>query len=338
MAPATQTAVTITAFDAGNPTSTLKVVNDHPVAKPKAGEVLLHVTARPVNPADVFSIMGVYPGFLPPSLPAVPGIEGAGVVEDANGTAHAAGTRGFIMPDPKAGNGTWQQYMTIAADRFIPVPAGISDTDAAQIFVNATTVWGMLSDLAAPQGEYIVQTAAGSTLGRMLIAVAKKKGLKTINIVRRPEQVAELKALGADEVLCSEEEGMDISANIKEITGGKGAWGAVECVCGSMTAKVSGGLRDGGLLLVYGALTGLEFTGSVVDALFRGVTYKGWWMLPWLEAQTAERKKAINDEIFAYMLDKTLVPNSGETFPLEKIVEAVAKSQQVGRGGKVLLV
>eukprot|EP00197_Chlamydomonas_leiostraca_P016178 CAMPEP_0202860756 /NCGR_PEP_ID=MMETSP1391-20130828/2367_1 /ASSEMBLY_ACC=CAM_ASM_000867 /TAXON_ID=1034604 /ORGANISM="Chlamydomonas leiostraca, Strain SAG 11-49" /LENGTH=59 /DNA_ID=CAMNT_0049539993 /DNA_START=39 /DNA_END=214 /DNA_ORIENTATION=- len=59
MAPSTQTAVQVTKFDAANYLATLKVVNDAPVPTPGQGEVLVKVTLRPVNPADIFSIMGV---------------------------------------------------------------------------------------------------------------------------------------------------------------------------------------------------------------------------------------------------------------------------------------
>ena len=58
-----------------NPASGLDVV-ELPVPKPTAGEVLVRVTLRPINPADIFSIQGVYPGFQPKTLPATPGLEG----------------------------------------------------------------------------------------------------------------------------------------------------------------------------------------------------------------------------------------------------------------------
>ena len=98
--------------------------------------------------------------------------------------------------DARNGNGSWQEFVTLPASNFIPVPDSVSDESAAQFLVNPVTVVGMLEELAAPRGEYILQSAAGSTLGRMMITVAKKRGLKTINLVRRAEQVAELKAMG----------------------------------------------------------------------------------------------------------------------------------------------
>lgn len=126
----------------------------------------------------------------------------------------------------------------------------------------------MIETMAAPKGSYIIQTAAGSALGRMLIRVCKHHGIKTINIVRRKELEAELKAIGADVVLTEDE---DIPARVKEITGGAGAWAAVDAVTGELTGKVMGGLRDHGSVYIYGLMSGLTFTGPATEALFRCV-------------------------------------------------------------------
>ena len=278
----------------------------------------------------------MYPGFAPPTLPATPGLEGAGVVEDANGPALAVGTRGFIFFNTKEGQGSWQQYVAVPASSVIPVPDSVSDEAAAQLLVNPVSVIGMLDQLAAPAGEFVLQSAAGSTLGRLLIAVAHKRGVKTINIVRRAEQAAELKAIGADEVLCSETD--DIAARVKEITGGKGAWGAVDAVGGALTARMTGALRNGGLLLLYGAMSGLEFTGSIVDCLFRGVTIKGFWLNTYLGSLSDEAKGAAFGQVVSWLADGSLAPYSGQKFALADVVEAVKASQATARAGKVLLV
>ena len=277
----------------------------------------------------------MYPGFQPSALPAVPGLEGAGVIEDGNGTALKAGTRGICFFSTREGQGSWQEYVAVPASNFIPVPDSVPDESAAQFLVNPVTVVGMLEELAAPAGEYILQSAAGSTLGRQHITLAKKRGLKTINLVRRAEQAAELKALGADEVLCTETD--DIAARVKEITGGKGAWGAVDAVAGPLTQRISAAVRDGGSVLIYGAMSGLEFAGSVVDVLFRSVVVRGFWLNVFLGGLSAERKGAVFNEVIGWLADGSLVPFSGQRFPLSDVVAAVQASQATARGGKVLL-
>jgi trans-2-enoyl-CoA reductase len=126
------------------------------------------------------------------------------------------------------GNGSWQEYICLPEDLVWPVPDYLSDETAAQFIINPWTSYGMLKDLAVPAGEYVLQSAAGSALGKQVIKLAKHWGVKTINVVRRAEQKAELRALGADEVICSSEE--DIVARVKEITGGRGAYAALDAV------------------------------------------------------------------------------------------------------------
>ena len=99
----------------------------------------------------------------------------------------------------------------------IPVFSRSLQTYAFFVVLFAVTVVGMVEALAAPAGSYVVQTAAGSTLGRQFITVARLRGLRTINIVRRAEQVAELKALGADHVLNSEEVSMATLSSLRII-------------------------------------------------------------------------------------------------------------------------
>ena len=190
-----------------------------PIPTPGAGEVLVHIRARPVNPADIFSLMGVYPGFVPKEFPAVPGLEGAGVIAQlgpgvkelwkAEGIDLKVGSRvvPLIFDYVQIGKGSWTEYAVVSATNVVGIPDQVPDESAAQSIVNPLTVLGMLDELLSevkPEDSqkdiYILQAAAGSTLGKQLIQVAKFRRVKTINLVRRAEQIAELKALGADEV------------------------------------------------------------------------------------------------------------------------------------------
>lgn len=336
--PRTQTRVVVTAFNPAEPFSTLAVENDAPMPVPAEGEILVQVTARPINPADIFSIMGVYPGFAPSSLPATPGLEGCGVVADANGCDNVTvGQRGIVFfTKTKDGNGSWQEYVAVPSGAFIPIGPQIPDETAAQFLVNPVTVYGMLDVINAPVGEYILQSAAGSVLGRQLITMAKGRGSKTINLVRRAEQADELIAIGADYVICTETE--DIAARVKEITAGKGCYGAVDAVAGDLTQRMTAAVRSGGTLIIYGAMAGIEFKGSVVDTLFRQVSTVGFWLNVWLESLTDQKKSEVFGAIVQMLDAGELVPFSGEKFALKDVVAAVTHSQKPARGGKVLLV
>jgi NADPH:quinone reductase-like Zn-dependent oxidoreductase len=230
------------------------------------------------------------------------------------------------------GEGTWQDYVSVRADLVWVVPDSISDVAAAQFVLNPWTVHGILSDLKIPKGEYVLQTAAGSALGRQLIKLAKHWGIKTINLVRRKEQKAELKALGADEVISTSDD--DVATRVKEITGGKLAYGALDAVAGELTKQVAASVRDGGQVFIYGVLAGWEAIVGVGD-LFRGVHLTGWYV--YKELSIPERRRVFISDVSKLIEDKIIEPLVGETYDLADFQLAIKKSEEVGRGGKVFL-
>ncbi|KAL2653311.1 hypothetical protein R1flu_021439 [Riccia fluitans] len=191
----------------------------------------------------------------------------------------------------------------------------------------------MLRDIAVPKGQYLLQTAAGSVLGRQVIQLAKHKGIKTINLVRRSEQKAELEALGADEVICYTSE--DVATRVKEITGNKLAYGALDAVGGELTKTVTASVRRGGQVFIYGVLSSPDATVRITD-LFREVTVKGWILSTYLGSKKTRRMYI--KEALEYLGSKVMEPLVGDKFELAQFKEAIKKSEEVGRGGKVLLV
>lgn len=323
-----------------DPTAGLNLV-DLPVPTPAEGEVLVRLSLRPINPADVFSLCGFYKGFQPESLPAVPGLEGVGVVEAAGpgATKFTAGQRVVACPWPtKTGNGTWQQLCVVPESLLLAVPDSVSDEAAAQFLVNPVTVYGFLEVLKVPQGEYLLQNAANSVLGKQLIALAHKKGIKTINIVRDlAKHEKELKDLGADVVLSSTDD--DVPACVQEITGGKGAYAAVDPVGGPFTEKVTQSVRDSGTVIIYSAMGGLTANAGIPDLLYRDVRLRGFWLGPWL-ANEAENPAKVLSDLMGYLADKTIVPDSGKHYSMTDLAsakEGILASLQQSRGGKLFL-
>jgi trans-2-enoyl-CoA reductase len=239
-----------------------------------------------------------------------------------------------ILSDGKRkGNGTWQEYICLDEGYVWLLPDRITDEQAAQIVINPWTAYSMVKDLGAvPKGEYLVQSAAGSTLGKQVMALAKHWDIKLINIVRRAEQKAELKASGADEVICSAEE--DVAARVKEITGGKGAWGALDAVAGTMTQTLASCVRDGGQIFVYGALGGFVSSISVLD-LFRNVQVVGWVI--WKVLQDPVRREACGAEVAALMIDGVIPVPRDEKYDLRDFKSAMARAEGAGSSFKVML-
>lgn len=316
----------------GDPAEVLRVEELERPA-PGAGQVLLKMRARPINPSDLLTVQGLY-GSLPVP-PATPGLEGMGeVAELGEGvTSLRAGQR--VIPLGVAG--TWAEFIVAPAERVIPVPDQINDQTAAQFVVNPLTAWIMtVEELALQPGEWLLQTAAGSTLGRVVLQIAKQRGFKTINVVRRGEQGEELKALGADEVVCTDEE--DIPERVREITGKAGLLKAIDAVGGETGGAVVSALGRGGVMLVYGLLSGRPIPLDGGRMIFTSSTVRGFWLGEWMRSAPPERQQAITGEMLRAMATREIVPPVEAEYPLSEILAAVAHSVRPGRSGKVLLV
>lgn len=303
------------------------------IPSPGDGEVLCKIYLRPVNPTDVHAVQGLRP-IGPHHTPHIAGGEGvAKVVKLGKGVTNLKeGQR--VVGIPWTGLfGTWQQYRTMPAESLMPVSDKLSDKVAAQIWVNPLTARGLLDSSKPPKGEWLIQTAAGSTLGRMITALARHLDIKIIDVVRRSAQKEELLKLGAAAVIATDKE--DIVGRVKEITGGKGVYAAIDAVGGETTKQLSLALRDGGSVHVYGALSNEAIQVDTLDTLYKYKKVEGWLLGTWLGG--LKDMKATVQEVLQLLTDGVIVPESGDSFPLDKVHEAIAESQRTGRKGKVFL-
>lgn len=336
----------VTSPNLENPASGLDVVIDDRSVEscdlPDEHHILAEMSLRPINPADIFSIMGVYPGFkVSDDATSCPGLEGVGVVK-VGSSKIPAGSKvvGAPWTTVEQGQGTWQKYLVAHEDDIIVIPEDcpVDDASLAQLYVNPVTAYGMLDDLQIPAGETLLQTAGGSVLGRMVIQMCKQRNIKSISVVRRQELVNELKQLGADYVIVADEEtSAGITEEVMEITGGNGAYGAIECVGGGIFKACASSVRMNGTILIYGAMSGLEMTVFIPDPLFRGVTIKGWWLVNYIRSKTCEEKQELFGQILRLLESKAVEPCTGTVYELKNVVKAIEAATSVARGGKILL-
>ncbi len=309
-------------------------VRDVPVPQPGPGEVRVRMLAAPINPSDLMVVRGTY-GKLP-TLPATPGFEGVGIVDAAGPGLLGKLRMGKRVVALTSGGGSWGEYAIVSAKQVIPVPSQVPLEQAAMFFVNPATAYIMTRKiLSVPAGDALLQTAAGSALGRMIIRLGKKFGFRTINVVRRREQVEELKALGAD-VVFTEADG-DIAEQVLKATGGQGVRFAVDPVGGATGTAVVRSLALGGQMLMFGTLSGEPVSFSPRELMTRDANLSGFWLGNWMAKQSILRKLQLIRTLSGLILEGVLVSEVGESFPLEKIGEAVRTADQPGRGGKTLL-
>ncbi|BBK29912.1 NADPH:quinone reductase-like Zn-dependent oxidoreductase [Stella humosa] len=306
-------------------------VEDVPDPVPGAGEVLVRMRLCPINPADLLTVRGLYG--TRPRLPAVPGYEGLGIVAALGQgvTAPAIGTRVV----PMASNGTWQELCVAKAAALLPLPDAIGDESAAQFVVNPLTALAMVEELATRPGDWLVQTAAGSTLGRIVLQLARTSGFHTVNLVRRPEQAAELAGLGADLALTPDDG--ELGRRVVAATGGATLLRATDAAGGSMAAAALGLLAPGGTLLSYGMMSGEPIPVDPAHLVFRDITVRGFWLTNWMRRAGGERRAALIARLAGLMGQGLVVPPVAAILPLDRIAEAVAAAERPGRAGKVLL-
>ena len=203
---------------------------DFEIAPLLSGQVLIQVLAAPINPSDVLTLTGQY-GQLPP-LPAVGGNEGVGkILQLGPDVQTPAVGQTVLLP---VGSGTWSSHIVAEAKRLMPLPNEADPQQLAMMTVNPPTASLMLSEFVdlAP-GEWVIQNAANSGVGAYLIQLAKIRGLKTVNIVRRETAVAGVQALGGDVVLVEGNGGL--AKRVAEATGGAAIRLGIDAVGGKST-------------------------------------------------------------------------------------------------------
>ncbi len=297
----------------------------------KTGQVQVAMLFAPINPADLNMIGGKYA--IRPALPSVPGVEGVGRVE-ALGPGVECVAVGDTVLLPHA-VGTWCQACAVAADQLVVVPFGIPPEQAAMLRVNPATALRMLRDFVdLNPGDWVLQNGANSAVGRGVIQIAKTYGWRTVNVVRRPEVIEELKALGADVVLV---EGDSLREQIREATGSAPIALALNCVGGESALRLSGALAASGTLVTYGAMGMQPLRIPNGMLIFKDLRFRGFWVTQWYEQASEEARRALFAELFDLARRGVIHSPIERIYPLSEFTAAVERAQQHRRTGKILL-
>ena len=326
-------ALQLLAYD-GRPESV--AIADIPKPTPGPGEVLVKVAASPINPSDLAFLSGLY-GFKKP-LPATPGFEGSGTVVD-NGSGLMAGyLRGkrvaCTAADPKISGGMWAEYVVTSAQLCVPLAKHVTDDQAAMMLVNPLSAWALV-DIARHRGDRaIVQTAAASALGRMVIRLCLRFQIPLINIVRRSDQVDLLRHEGSEHVLNSADPNFDDA--LRDLARKHSATVAFDAVAGELTARVLGAQPKHSRMLVYG---GLSLSAVQIDPgslIFEGKTVEGFWVSDWLARQSFVNKLRLSQRIQS-LIATDLKSEVRAKVPLDQAAGAIQQYARNMTVGKILI-
>jgi mitochondrial enoyl-[acyl-carrier protein] reductase / trans-2-enoyl-CoA reductase len=313
----------------GKPEEVLRLEEQElpPVA---ADEALVRLLAAPINPADLNQIEGKYPIRAP--LPATPGFEGAGVVEEVGSVVRdlAAGTR-VILPHDL---GTWREAAVVKAAKLVAVPNDIVPEQAAMLKINPITAWRMLHDFVRlEKGDWLIQNAANSAAGRAAIQIARELGYRTVNVVRRKELIDELRAEGADVVLLDND---DLREAVETATGGAPIRLALNAVGGESALRLAKVVAPEATIVTYGAMSLKPLTLPNGLLIFKNLCFTGFWVNKWYEQATAAERAETFERIFDLAQRGLLETKVERTYPLGEFTAAVARAGQGGRAGKIV--
>ncbi len=296
------------------------------------GQALVQVLAAPINPSDVLTLTGEY-GTLPP-LPAIGGNEGVGKVV-AHGPGVSAPPLGQTVMLPR-GSGTWATHVVGDARRLMLLPNEADPLQLAMMLVNPPTASLMLSEFVdLKPGEWVIQNAANSGVGEYLVQLARLRGLKTVNVVRRESAVAAVRSAGGDVVLV---DGPGLEQRVASATGGASIRLAIDAVGGQATNRLAGCVAEGGTLVNYGMMSGEDCVVSPRSFIFRDVTLRGFWLALWFRRATPQQQMAMLAEIGKLIAAGRLKARIQATYDVTQIKQAVATAAAGERDGKILIV
>lgn len=315
------------------PGAPAEVVRIEEIAEPGAPgshEALMELVASPVHPADLLTIMGMYAGD-PGPMPKALGKEGLGkVLQVGELVKHLK--PGDVAPVLLPQDGVWQERQNVPAENLVALPPGGDPLQYAMSFANPLTALLLLRPVQ--MGDWVIQNAANSSVGQYLIQLAKKQGIRTINVVRRDGLAEELHNLGADVVLV---DNADLPRRVMAATGGAPVKLAIDAVAGESAARLSACLSPGGVLCNYGMMSGRNVQVSPAALIGNDITVRGFWLpVAMGKLEAAERASAFG-EIIPLVASGMLKAKVEATYPLARIHDALAHAAKGERKGKVLL-
>jgi len=315
----------------GKPTTAPELIEAPPL-EPGAGQVLVALEAAPINPSDLLLITGRY-GVRPP-LPAALGAEGVGRIVAVGPTVDPARIGERILIVPTLEHGTWQDQTVINEGDAVPVDPKADPLQLSMLGINPLTADLLLrrfTDLAP--GAWVGQTGANSAVGRYVIALAKLAGVRTLNVVRRPEVAADLVEVGADAVVVS---GPDLAEQLAAALGNDQISLVLDAVGGDVVTELAHSLVFGGTIVSYGGMSGAPAAISPADLIFRDVRLRGFWLKHWLETTPSAQIAESYGRLALLVATGALRAPVEATYPLEQHRNALAHATQAGRTGKVL--
>ncbi|WEQ55397.1 quinone oxidoreductase [Komagataeibacter nataicola] len=301
-----------------------------PVPTPGPGEIVVRQEAIGVNFIDTYFRSGLYRF---PSLPAIPGMEGAGTIT-AVGDGVSGLRTGMRVAYP-ATPGGYATLRTIAADRVVVLPNDITAQTAAAIMLRGLSVHMLLRDVYRVQpGDDILVYAAAGGVGLLMCQWARHLGARVIGVVSTPEKAALAKTNGAADVIIGTD---NVAEQVHTLTEGRMLPVVYDSI-GKDTFETSlSCLRPRGLMVSYGNASGAVTGVDIGTLASHGSLYLTRPLLMTYIAQRSALEHAAR-ELFALVEKGVLTPRIGQSFALKDAAQAhIALESRKTTGSTILL-
>ena len=309
---------------------------DRDVPDPGKGEVQVAMAAAGLNRAELLFVAGRY--LVDPVLPGSPlGAEGAGTVVKVGPGVEGSkeGDRVAVTPAiDMSRTGVLADLANVPASALVPVPDGVSFTDAAAFWMAHGTAYGMMvlaGGLRAGAGQTVVVTGASSAVGTAAFQIARAHGTTVIATSRTHAKTDRLKALGADHVIATDEE--DVAARIHHITDGHGFDIACDSIAGPLLAPLAEAAAPEATIVMMGIQTGEVPPLPFYPLLVKGLTVTGFHLV-WRMLDHPERRAVAVEHLNDGLARGVYRPVIDRTFGLEDVANAyrhMASNTQIGK-------
>lgn len=286
-----------------------------PVPAPGPGQALIKVHLAAVNPSDTHFIKGEYGQPRVKGAPA--GFEGVGEV--VAGDTPLLGQRVSFFATH---SGTWAEYAMTEARTLVPLRPDLKEVDAAGLLVNPLTAIAMFEIASANDAGAFIVNAAGSQLGKFLIALGRETGVKPIAVVRRAAQAAALRELGAAEVLVTSEP--DVMEKAKALFRALKPRVLLDAVGDQMTADMFFAMPNRARWVNYGKLsTEPPALTEIGQLIFQMKQIEGFWLTRWMQEVPPARVAEAFAEAQGHFAEGRWATDVAEIVPLGKAMTAL---------------
>jgi NADPH:quinone reductase-like Zn-dependent oxidoreductase len=310
-------------------------LDEFPLPEPAAGEVRLRVKAIGLNRAEVMFRQGRY--LMDPVLPSKLGYEASGIVEAVGPDVDRALIGKTVSTVPSfAANvyGVYGEVAIVPAYSIAAYPDKLSFEEGTSIWMQYLTAYGALIHQGhLTKGDFVLITAASSSVGIAAIETAKAEGAISIAATRTSKKKAELLALGAAHVIATEEE--DLVARVKEITAGKGVRIVFDPIGGKGLEALAAAAAPGGIIFEYGALSPEAGPFPLFAVLSKQLTIKGYVLFEVVGDPAVF--PAAKQYVLDHLASGDFKPRIDKTFPLERIVDAHRYMESNAQIGKIVV-